>query len=215
MFSVFMKRIYDKAKISAAISNSRYREVLEALDGKLSGGFFLTEYETGEFVCAPDSKTDLFQIVVSGQVSIYFIRNDGSSYSLAFSESDVLIGVPELFDIENAGVFAEANGKVTCLCFLMNENREMLLDNNLFLRMIAKSSSIILNVVTKKEAVPTSLKERLLAYMHYKCPDQILRGVEKVAFQLHCSPRQLQRVLNELTDCGGTEKIGKGAYRLK
>ena len=209
-----MKRIYDKAKISAAISNSRYREVLEALDGKLSGGFFLIEYETGEFVCAPDANNELFQIVVSGLVSIYFIRNDGSSYSLASSESDVIIGVSELFDIENAGVFAEANGKVTCLCFLMNENREKLLDNNLFLRMIAKSSSIILDVVTKKEAVPTSLKERLLAYMHYKCPDKILRGVEKVAFQLHCSPRQLQRVLNELTDCGGTEKIGKGAYRL-
>ena len=90
----------------------------------------------------------------------------------------------------------------------------VLLDNNSFLRMIAKSSSIILDVVTKKEAVPTSLKERLLAYMHYKCPDKILRGVEKAAFQLHCSPRQLQRVLNELTDCGETEKIGKGAYRL-
>ena len=42
-----------------------------------------------------------------------------------------------------------------------------------------------------------------------------LRGVEKAAFQLHCSPRQLQRVLNELTDCGETEKIGKGAYKLK
>jgi len=209
-----MKRIYDKAKISAAISNSRYREVLEALDGKLSGGFFLTEYESGEFVCAPDAKNDLFQIVVSGVVSIYFIRNDGSSYSLAFSESDVLIGVSELFDIKNTGVFAEANGKVTSLCFLMNENREKLLDNNLFLRMIAKSSSIILDVVTMKDAAPTSLKDRTLAYMHYKCPDKILRGVEKAAFQLHCSPRQLQRVLNELTDCGETEKIGKGAYRL-
>ena len=210
-----MKRIYDKAKISAAISNSRYREVLEALDGKLSGGFFLTEYESGEFVCAPDAKNDLFQIVVSGVVSIYFIRNDGSSYSLAFSESDVLIGVSELFDIKNTGVFAEANGKVTSLCFLMNENREKLLDNNLFLRMIAKSSSIILDVVTMKDAAPTSLKDRTLAYMHYKCPDKILRGVEKAAFQLHCSPRQLQRVLNELTDCGETEKIGKGAYKLK
>ena len=210
-----MKRIYDKAKISAAISNSRYREVLEALDGKLSGGFFLTVYETGEFVCAPDEKNDLFQIVVSGVVSIYFIRNDGSSYSLAFSESDVLIGVSELFEIKNTGVFAEANGKVTSLCFLMNENREKLLDNNLFLRMIAKSSSIILDVVTMKDAAPTSLKDRTLAYMHYKCPDKILRGVEKAAFQLHCSPRQLQRVLNELTDCGETEKIGKGAYKLK
>lgn len=209
-----MKRIYDKAKISAAISNSRYREVLEALDGKLSGGFFLTEYETGEFVCAPDAKNELFQIVVSGLVSIYFIRNDGSSYSLAFSESDVLIGVSELFDIKNTGVFAEANGKVTCLCFLMNENRTKLLDNNSFLRLIAKTSSMILDVVTMKDAAPTSLKDRTLAYMYYKCPDKILRGVEKAAFQLHCSPRQLQRVLNELTDCGETEKIGKGAYRL-
>ena len=210
-----MKRIYDKSKISEAISKSRYSEVLQSLAGSLSGGFFLIEYEEGEFVCAPDAKNELFQIIVSGMVSIYFIRDDGSSYSLASSETDVLIGISELFEIENNGVFAEANGNVTCLAFLMEENRDLLMNNNLFLRMIAKSSSIILDVVTKRDAIPTSLKERILAYMNYKCPDKILKGVEKAAFQLHCSPRQLQRVLNELTDNGETEKIGKGAYRLR
>ena len=208
-----MKRIYDKSEISEAISKSRYSEVLQSLADSLSGGFFLTEYEEGEFVSVPDSKSNLFQIIVSGNVSIYFIRNDGSSYSLASSQSDVIIGVSDLFDIKNAGVFAEASGKVICLSFLLNENRDLLMENNLFLRMIAETSSIILAAITMKDAAPASLKERILAYMNYKCPDKILKGVEKAAFQLHCSPRQLQRILNELVDNGQIKKLGKGCYQ--
>ena len=42
----------------------------------------------------------------------------------------------------------------------------------------------------------------------------VLKGVEKAAFKLHCSPRQLQRILNDYTADNIIQKIGKGTYRI-
>ena len=164
---------------------------------------------------------NLFQI---GKLAVGLVGVVGQAADAHNAADAHVLHCPKLVRLKQLAGFIEcqaelclfgANGNVTCLAFLMEENRNLLMNNNLFLRMIAKASSIILDVVTKRDAIPTSLKERILAYMNYKCPDKILKGVEKAAFQLHCSPRQLQRVLNELTDSGATEKIGKGAYRLR
>ena len=38
---------------------------------------------------------------------------------------------------------------------------------------------------------------------------------EKTAFQLHCSERQLQRIMNEFQSKGMIKKIGKGTYQIK
>ena len=77
-----MKRSYDKEVIDEAIKHSLYREVLETLDAPV----FICEYEDGEMVVAPYIENDLFYITISGSMSIYFIRNDGSSYHLAYSD---------------------------------------------------------------------------------------------------------------------------------
>ena len=50
--------------------------------------------------------------------------------------------------------------------------------------------------------------------MRYKCPEETLSGLERETFRLHCSARQLQRVLNQLAAEGRVEKTGKGRYRL-
>ena len=41
-----MRKISDPKKIAAAVSQSKYREMLESLPAEL----FLTEYESGEYV---------------------------------------------------------------------------------------------------------------------------------------------------------------------
>ena len=74
-----MKKIYDKSRIRKAISANKYKDLLESLETEL----FLMEYEPGELICAPWLDDSLFQIVLSGELSIYFIRNDGTKYSLA------------------------------------------------------------------------------------------------------------------------------------
>ena len=64
------------------------------------------------------------------------------------------------------------------------------------------------------EAVFSSLEEKLLYYLQYTCPHNTLTNVEQTAAHIHCSRRQLQRLLKKLTDGGTLIKIKKGCYRL-
>lgn len=68
--------------------------------------------------------------------------------------------------------------------------------------------------MTTMDAAPASLTERVLSYMKYKCGDETLKGIEQAAFHLHCSARQLQRILNQCEAAGLVRKLGKGTYRL-
>ena len=120
-----MKRIYDKKDIAEAIENSLYKEVLESLNVTV----FICEYEDGEMVIAPYQENSLFRITISGSLSIYFIRKDGSSYHLAYSETDSFFGDNELFDTVNHGVFGEASGTLRCLAFSVNDSKKALLEN--------------------------------------------------------------------------------------
>ena len=206
-----MKRIHREKRVNEALSKSRYRGILESLPVK----WFLTEYEVGEYLPPPEESGHLLQIVVEGALSIYYIRDDGSSYALVLSERDEILGNMEFFGGGRSdGVFAEVTQKLTCLAFSTLENREALLNNAAFLRMIAESLVRIVETLTMKNAAQPSLRERLYAYMVYKCEGGRLKGVEKAAFHLHCSPRQLQRILNDFVRDGVARKTGKGAYEL-
>ena len=69
-------------------------------------------------------------------------------------------------------------------------------------------------MLTVFDAAPASLKQRVLAYMGYRCRGNELRGLGQAAFHLNCSSRQLQRILSRYESEGIVMKIGKGAYRL-
>lgn len=205
-----MEKIYQPERVAAAIAQSKYRDMLESLPVHP----FLARYEAGEFVAAPDQRARLFLIVIEGALSIYFIRDDGSSYSLSYSEKDSILGETEVFGVDNPGIFAEATEPLTCLAVTIDDNRDTLLNNAAFLRVLAESLIRKMAAITMKDAAQPSLRERALAYMRYKCEDGKLKGVESAAFHLHCSPRQLQRILNALEQEGLVRKVGKGAYNL-
>ena len=80
--------------------------------------------------------------------------------------------------------------------------------------MVCQSLTDKMAAITALNAAPGSLSDRILSYMRYKCPGGILKGIEREAFRLHCSARQLQRILNELERQGKLIKIGKGTYCL-
>lgn len=90
----------------------------------------------------------------------------------------------------------------------------MLLSNNSFLILICNSLSAKIGTMTTIDAVPAFLTERVMSYMKYKCGDGTLKEIEKTAFQLHCSARQLQRILNQSERAGLVKKIGKGTYKI-
>lgn len=205
-----MKRIFDKEIIASHVKNCIYKDFLAALSVDL----FLIQYEEGEFVTSPFQDELLFQIVTDGSLIIYFIRDDGTRYSLSSGTTDYIIGDTEFFQQRNNNVYTEASEALTCIAFSMDKNRALLLNNTYFLRLIASSLSKKINILTTLDAAPTSLTQRALSYMKYKCEAGILKGMEQAAFHLHCSPRQLQRVMNHCENEGSVKKIGKGTYQL-
>lgn len=205
-----MERIYDKEKTAACIAKSKYHDVLDSLDIE----FYLIKYEKGEFVSSPFQNELLFQIVEQGSINIYFIRDDGTRYSLSNGTADYFLGDMDIFYPKSNNIYAEAAESLTCISFSLEKYREVLLSNNKFLQLICNSLSVKIGTMTTIDAAPASLTERVLSYMKYKCVDKTLKGIEQTAFHLHCSTRQLQRILNQSETAGLVKKIGKGTYKL-
>ncbi len=205
-----MEKIYDQKKVAACIAKSKYHAVLDTMDLD----FYLIKYEKGEFVSSPFQNTLLFQIVEQGSINIYLIRDDGTRYCLSNGTTDYFLGDMDIFYPRSGSIYAEAAETLTCIAFSIEKHRDMLLSNNRFLTLICNSLSSKIGAMTTIEAAPASLTERVMSYMKYKCEDNTLKGIERSAFHLHCSARQLQRILNQKEAAGSVTKIGKGTYRL-
>ncbi len=205
-----MQKIYDKNQIREAVSKCKYKDLLENLNIEL----FLIEYEPGELISAPWMDNSIFQIVLSGELSIYFIRNDGSMYSLADGGGNYILGEMDLFLVKNSNIYAEVTEKLTSIAFHTKNHKEELFQNSRFMYFIGEVMAKKIEAIGALEAAPSSLRERVVSYMKFKCENGELKGLEKAAFRLHCSARQLQRILNEYEKEGLVVKTGKGAYKL-
>ena len=205
-----MERIYDKKNVDACIAKSKYHAVLDSLDID----FHLIKYEKGDLVSSPFQNEALFQIVEQGSLNIYFVRDDGTRYSLSNGASDYFLGDMDIFYPKSNNIYAEAAESLTCISFSIEQNKEILLSNAKFLELICVSLASKIGTMTTMDAAPASLTEQVLSYMKYKCSSETLKGVEQAAFHLHCSARQLQRILNQCETAGLVEKLGKGTYRL-
>ncbi len=202
-----MKKIYNISKIAEALDSCIYADTLRSLQVP----FFLIEYESGESV----SNYNYFQVVISGDLSISFIRDDGSAYSLSNEGKDYIIGEMDLFVAGDGNVLAEAISSLLTIAIDTVQYKDKLLHNIAFLQLMATTLANKIRTIANADAAPSSLSERTLNYMKFKCNDHILSGIEKTAFRLHCSPRQLQRILNQFEKDNVVTKIGKGRYVMK
>lgn len=205
-----MKRFYDKALIETCLKQTNYESIMNGLQEYL----FVVKYEKNEFVTMPLQQEHLFQIIIQGAVSIYFIRDDGSAYSLTTSRENELLGEMELFQHQTSNVYAEAKDEVICLALSIEASKDALLKNCRFLQLVCESLTQKMESVTTLDAAPAGLKQRVLIYMKYKCSNGELKGLQQAAFHLNCSSRQLQRILNQYEADGTVTKTGKGAYKL-
>ena len=82
-----------------------------------------------------------------------------------------------------------------------------------FLRFLLRSITEKLEQSAHTEAVGGTLEDRLLHWMDFRCPDGKLTKIGETAALLHCSTRQLQRVLRQLTETGVLLRTGKGVYQ--
>ena len=204
-----MKKIYDKVLMETYLKQTKYESIMSGLQEHL----FIAQYEKNEFVTMPLQQMHLFQIIIQGTVNIYFIRDDGTVYSLASGMENDLLGEMEIFPHQPSNVYAEANSEVICLALSIEACRGAMLENCRFLQLICESLTQKMESITTLDAAPTSLKQRVLVYMKYKCKGE-LKGLQQAAFHLNCSARQLQRILNQHEADGVVTKTGKGTYKL-
>ena len=205
-----VEKIYDKELVSRYLKQTPYEENIGSLKEKL----LIVRYEKGEFISSPLQSEHLFLIVIHGTLHVYCIRDDGTVHSLSSGQDDYILGDMDIFSEKTSSVYAEADTELLCLALSLDENKAEMLDNIGFLRLICSSLTRKMQQRTTLEAVPVSLKERVLSYMKYRCPCNELKGIEQTASRLNCSSRQLQRILNKYETDGVVMKIGKGAYKL-
>ncbi len=201
-----MKKTYNSSKIDKALNTCIYADTLRSLQVPL----FLIEYESGESV----SNYNYFQIVIHGNISISFVRDDGSAYSLSNGGKNYIFGEMDLFAVSSDNIVAEAASSLLTVAVDAASYKDKLLNNADFLQLIAATLANKIRSITNTDAAPSSLSERILNYMKFKCDNHILSGIEKTAFRLHCSPRQLQRILNQFEKNNIVTKIGKGRYLM-
>lgn len=205
-----MEKIYDKEQIRYWVEREGIRESFSC--GNMD--FYLCRYEKGEYLTAPYRRTKELLFVVSGTIQIYGIRDDGSAAPIAQGGRPALIGDIEFTTEENPTFFAEAKTVVLCIALSMEKYRRQLESDLKFLHMLLRSYTDKLALFSFSEAAPT-IEAKVLMYMENFSENHEIHGIEEAVHQLHCSRRQLQRVLAKLCETGRIQKTGRGRYKLK
>lgn len=204
-----MKKIYDKNLINKVkeeykIGNCFSKEY----------EFIVIEYEEGETIINPLEKTQYIQFVLEGTLLISFIDQEGRQTIVSQSEELCILGDMEFVDDLNPMFFAEAKTKVKTLALSLKEYKKNLNQDLQFLHTLLNSIASKLKQSSTNQFVYQSVEERFLYYMNYYCGGS-LSSIEETTSYLHCSRRQLQRVLKKLCDEEIIIKEGKGKYKIK
>ncbi len=205
-----MERIKDLNEINRILEKFKIQQYFDTPNLIFS----VRKYNKGEFLKHPLDNNDVFQFVVEGNVNIYFIRENGTIYFIKQDKDFFTLGDMEFLESTITPVYVEALEDVTSITISLTQYRDQLLNDNKFLKLIIKSLSQIVHEITNNNANDSPLPERILNHMKYDCMNGILQGLEKTAFRLNCSNRQLQRILNQFQEKGIVKKIGKGKYQL-
>lgn len=204
-----MKKIYDKKLIDKI--KKEY-----CIEDYFSNNyeFIIIEYEEDETIINPLEKTQYIQFVIEGTLLISFIDQDGRQTIVSQSEELCILGDMEFVDDLNPMFFAEAKTKVKTLALSLKEYKEKLNQDFQFLHTLLNSIASKLKQSSTNQFVYQSVEERFLYYMNYYCGGS-LSSIEEAISYLHCSRRQLQRVLKKLCDEEIIIKEGKGKYKIK
>ena len=174
----------------------------------------LFRYEPGEYLASPFSPLEYLQFLVEGQVHLYRMPDEASTVSIGASYRKIqVIGEMELLDPHFVPFFVEAATEVTAVALHIGQNREQLMKDPAFLRMLCVSLSKKLEDATQQsERLP--LRTLVRNSMRHMEPGQQITDIGRLAESVNVSSRQLLRVLKELCDAGVLAHEKKGVYRV-
>lgn len=176
--------------------------------------FRLVEYEKGELICAPGKPLEDILFTVRGTVQVYSLREDGGRTPVSRGVGRTTLGAIEFVRPGLPVFYTEAVEDLLCVSLPIERNRQVLLRDCVFLRYLLECINSMVVTYTLIGRGEQSVEERLLTFLRDIQPDHTLHGVNQGLMQVHCSRRQLQRVIKRLCDRGELRKVKKGVYVL-
>lgn len=174
----------------------------------------LLSFEKGELLNHPLKPLDQFLYIVEGNIIIYNITPNGDIRYITRSGNGTLLGDMEFSGAESQILFTEAADSVLCLSIPFKENHEVLENDPVFLRFVMSHLARKLFFSSNLDVMVETLEEKVLLYLRKIEPCHEIRSVNETMQILHCSRRQLQRVLKKLCDEKILTRANKGRYRL-
>ena len=205
-----MQEIRNPQKLETYLNQFHIRELFDTRDLP----FRLYCYEVGEMMNILRPTREYLKFVVEGSFDLYAIREDGVRHLVRCCEGFTFLGDLE-FCGKDAGLrYQEVTRTVHTIELPLEALRPTLQQDVRFLNFLLDTVSTKLAGTSMDLVGFSDLRERLLYYIRYECPDQTLTNVGQTAFRLNYSLRQTQRVLQELTRDGVLTRKGKGHYTL-
>ncbi len=174
----------------------------------------LLKFDKGEMLNDPFQLLSQFYIIVKGSVSIYSLTVDGAIRYISKATSGTLLGDMEFSGADNQPLYVEATEPVFCLSMPFKENQRMLENDPVFLRFVLGQLAGKLSFSAVMDASAQTLEEKVLFFLQKVQGNHEISSVNHALQLLHCSRRQLQRVLKKLCDEEVLTKTGRGRYRL-
>ena len=205
-----LETINDQKRLRAYV---RQRGIAELFSGT-PPRFFLLHYAPGELLTNPFSPSKYLQFVVEGDLVLYDMPDEDSTVILQTTYNEVnVLGELELLDALFTPFFVEAKSDVYTLGLYLDQYREQLTNDPVFLRYICRNLADKLNgaVAANRHG---SLRQRVAMSLRYAEPGTEFSNVGHLARSLNVSPRQLMRVLKDLCGEGVLEHEKKGVYRV-
>ena len=176
--------------------------------------FLLLHYAPGELLTTPFSPNGYLQLVVDGDLLLYDMPDESSTVSLQSDFHHVaILGDMELLGVPFTPLFVEAKTGVYTLALYLEQHRQRLLNDPVFLRFLCTSMAEKLNGAVKASSRMT-LRQSVQRSLRFAEPGQRISGVGTIAASLNVSSRQLMRVLKEFCELGVLEHEKKGVYRV-
>ncbi len=175
----------------------------------------LVWFEKGELLNHPLKPLTQFLIVVEGQISIYNISDSGSLRYVSRLGRGTFLGDVEFCGVQDYLFYTQAEERVLCLAIPFAENLHTLENDPVFLRFAMRQLAQKLSQSTMMNVTTQTLEEKVLLYLEKVRPDHTLPSVNGALTVLHCSRRQLQRVLKKLCEDGTLHKSSRGRYELQ
>ena len=176
--------------------------------------FLLFSYDKGEFITRAEVKIPYIIFAVEGIVTVYIIREDGTQYTIAENKNFIVLGDVEFITNDFSPFFIEVIKPVKVIALSVEKNQEKFRNDVKFLNFLLQAFTEKMKWLIQYEPYSINLEDKLLRYIQTSCPEKILTHIEKTSKLLHCSRRQLQRVLKDLTERNILIKEKKGNYRL-